>query len=93
MESEDQYVTCSLKHTMEHWLWCAVRTFLNLESAHRFSVDDFYFHSGMRGHREKRASRITAARNGFDRLQEIGSLSRIRSISSDTGSQPSLFSP
>jgi hypothetical protein len=24
MEFEDHYVTCSLKHTMEHWLWCAV---------------------------------------------------------------------
>jgi hypothetical protein len=24
MELEDHYVTCSLKHTMEHWLWCAV---------------------------------------------------------------------
>jgi hypothetical protein len=23
MEFEDYYVTCSLKHTMEHWLWCA----------------------------------------------------------------------
>jgi hypothetical protein len=24
MEFEDHYVTCSLKHAMEHWLWCAV---------------------------------------------------------------------
>jgi uncharacterized membrane protein len=24
MEFEDHYVTRSLKHTMEHWLWCAV---------------------------------------------------------------------
>jgi hypothetical protein len=24
MEFEDHYVMCSLKHTMEHWLWCAV---------------------------------------------------------------------
>jgi hypothetical protein len=24
MEFEDHYVTCSLKHTMEHWLLCAV---------------------------------------------------------------------
>jgi hypothetical protein len=24
MEFEDHYVTCSLKHTTEHWLWCAV---------------------------------------------------------------------
>jgi hypothetical protein len=25
MEFEDHYVACSLKHTMEHWLWCSNR--------------------------------------------------------------------
>jgi hypothetical protein len=24
MEFDDHYVTCSLKHTIGHWLWCAV---------------------------------------------------------------------
>jgi hypothetical protein len=41
MEFEDHYVTCSLKHTMEHWLWCAVRLIEVLSSLDDCSAQVF----------------------------------------------------